>query len=100
MCRKTILITSAALLYRVHKAQHSPCNLSPTGSSRQEATASYGSDTTTICRHLCPALITQPDSECMLGRGDVPGDILGTLVPSASANSVLQLEGFDTQLSL
>lgn len=29
----------------------------------------------------CTALITQEDLECTLGRGDVPGDILGSLVP-------------------
>lgn len=42
----------------------------------------------------CTALITQEDLECTLGRGDVPGDILGSLVPRASASGVLQLEGF------
>lgn len=37
------------------------------------------------------------DSECTLGRSDVSRDILGTLVPLASASSVLRLEGFSTQ---
>ncbi len=45
------------------------------------------------------SLITQTDLECTLGGGDVPGDILGTLVPLASASIVLRLESFGTQLS-
>lgn len=36
----------------------------------------------------CTSLITQADLECILGRGDVPGDILGTLVSPASASII------------
>lgn len=49
--------------------------------------ANSGSDAATIGRRLGSALITQGDSECMLGRGNVPGDTLGTLVPLTSASS-------------
>lgn len=74
--------------------------MSQAGSSGQEATARYGSAAATITDiRVLYLLITQADLECTLGRGDVPGDIIGTLVPSASASIVLRLEGFGTQFS-
>lgn len=55
------------------------------------------------CRHHCQTftscspLITQADLECTVGRGDVPGDILGTLVSPVSASGIRRLQGFGTQ---
>lgn len=68
--------------------------------ARQEAAERYGSSAATIADiHILYLLITQADLECTVGRGNVPGDILGTSIASTAASIVLRLEGFGIQLS-